>query len=64
MRLDVYDLAGRLIRTLAADVRSAGSHESVWDGRDASGRDVSSGTYLARMTFGGAVATMRMVLVR
>jgi hypothetical protein len=37
VRLAVYDLAGRLVRVLVEEARAAGSHEAVWDGRDAAG---------------------------
>jgi hypothetical protein len=63
-RLAIYDLAGRLVRVLVEGERPAGSHEAVWDGRDASGRAVPSGSYLARLVAGGKVETVRMGLVR
>lgn len=40
--------------------QAQGSFEAVWDGRDAVGREVGSGTYLARLSFGGRVETVRM----
>lgn len=64
VRLSVFDLAGRLVRTLVEENRPQGSFEAVWDGRDVLGREVSSGTYLARLSFGGRVETVRMGLVR
>jgi hypothetical protein len=64
VRLAVFDLAGRLVCTLVDDSLAQGSHEAVWDGRDASGRDVGSGSYLARLVFDGRVETVRMGLVR
>lgn len=64
VRLSVFDLAGRRVRTLVDESMPQGSHEAVWDGRDASGREVSSGTYLARLEFGGKVEVVRMGLVR
>ena len=64
MRLAVFDLAGRLVRTLIDASLPQGSHEAVWDGRDESGREVGSGSYLARLEFGGMVETVRMGLVR
>lgn len=63
-RLAVFDLAGRLVRTLVDESMAAGGHEVVWDGRDASGREVGSGTYQARLSFGGRVEVVRMVMVR
>ena len=64
VRLAVFDLAGRLVRTLVDESRPHGSFEAVWDGRDASGRDVGSGTYLARLECGGRVESVWMGLVR
>ncbi len=64
VRLAVFDLAGRLVRTLIDASLPQGSYEVVWDGRDESGREVGSGSYLARLEFGGLVETVRMGLVR
>ena len=64
VRLSVFDVAGRRVRTLVDGALAAGSHEIVWDGRDAAGRDVGSGSYLARLEFGGQSQTVRMGLVR
>jgi len=62
--LEVYDVAGRLIRGLLDADLPAGSHEAVWDGRDEAGRAMASGSYFARLTAGGKVETVRMGLVR
>jgi hypothetical protein len=43
--LDIYDTAGRLIRTLAAGVEEAGVKKIHWDGRDDLGVKVNSGVY-------------------
>lgn len=64
VRLSVFDVAGRLVRTLVDEMVPHGRHEAVWDGRDASGREVASGSYLARLQFGGKVETVRMGLIR
>ena len=64
VRLAVYDIAGRLVRVLVEGEIPAGSHEAVWDGRDASGRSVPSGSYLARLVAGGKVEGVRLSLVR
>jgi hypothetical protein len=64
VRLAVFDLAGRLIRTLVEESMPQGSHQAVWDGRDSSSRDVGSGTYIARLESSGRVGTLGMVLVR
>lgn len=47
--LEVYDISGRLVRTLVSGELNAGVHSVTWDGRDNAGRRVSSGTYFVRM---------------
>ena len=49
--LDIYDLTGRRVRTLAVPV-SSGPGTEVWHGRDAAGREVGSGVYLVRLRVG------------
>ncbi len=62
--LAVYDAAGRRITTLVDGHLGAGPHEAIWDGRDAAGRDVAAGVFLARLEFGTYRDTKRMVLVK
>ncbi|MBK8167572.1 MAG: T9SS type A sorting domain-containing protein [bacterium] len=64
VRLTVFDVAGRLVRTLVDENRPQGSHEAVWDGRDATGREMGSGSYLARLEFGGLVEMTKISLMR
>ncbi|MDO9694776.1 MAG: M14 family zinc carboxypeptidase [Candidatus Latescibacteria bacterium] len=62
--LCIYDVRGARICTLVDTELLHGSHEAVWDGRDASGRGMASGSYFARLEAGGRVETVRMCLVR
>lgn len=62
--LDIYDISGRLVRTLVSGFVPAGEHQVVWDGRDSSGRRAASGVYLYRLSAGGQTETRRMVLVK
>ena len=64
VRLTIYTVSGRRIRTLVDGQRSAGRSEVRWDGTDWAGRAVPSGTYLYQLQTGQTVATRRMVLVR
>ena len=48
----VYDAAGRRVKVIDEGVKEAGRHEVYWDGRDESGRRVSSGTYFIRLKVG------------
>jgi hypothetical protein len=62
--LRIYDVAGRLVRILAEDNRSAANYAEVWDGKDASGRAVASGIYFYRLTAGSFEQTRKMALTR
>ena len=62
--LKVYDMDGRLVRTLVDEVRTAGAHDVLWDGTDASGRRVASGSYLYRLRTGEQVLSRTMVMVK
>ncbi len=64
IELSVYDVTGRLVRTVASGKVVAGRHEAVWDGRDARGERVASGVYFVRLTDGKTTATKRMVLLK
>ena len=62
--LRVYDVAGRVVRTLVDGVRDAGAHRAVWDGRDDRGARVASGIYLLRLQAGAVSQTRKMVLMK
>ncbi len=64
VRLEVFDVRGRLVRRLLDGPLPAGRQSAVWDGRDDAGRDVASGTYLARLTAGAHTQMGKMQLVR
>lgn len=60
----VYDAAGRVVVRLNDGRRGAGSYHIAWDGRDASGRNVSSGVYFYRLEGVAGVAPQKMILTR
>jgi hypothetical protein len=62
--LKIYNLRGRQIRTLADKPLTQGTHLFAWDGRDDSGRQVSSGTYIYRMRQGEDQYTRKMLLMK
>jgi hypothetical protein len=62
--LRVYDVRGALVRELVDATLARGDHRTTWDGRDAAGRALASGSYFARIAAGGRIMTTRMLLVR
>ena len=53
LRLRVYDLLGRPVRTLWDGPRPSGTHRLGWDGRNDAGQTVAAGVYFARLEAGG-----------
>jgi len=62
--LKVYDLSGRLVRTLVSGREKAGYHKAVWDGQAEGGRGVSTGVYFYRLTAGSFSAVRKLVILR
>jgi len=62
--IQVYNVSGRLIRTLVDERRDAGRHHVEWNGMDTNGSSVPSGIYFYRMKASGYEATKKMILVR
>ncbi len=62
--LRLYDLGGRLVRTLVDDVVAFGPHEVRWDGRDDLGQVVASGVYFMRLETPGFMQVRQMTLLR
>jgi hypothetical protein len=52
VQLAVYDVRGRLVRTLSSGQRDSGEHAVLWDSRDSRGRQVPAGTYFGRLRVG------------
>jgi hypothetical protein len=62
--LHIYDVSGRLVRTLVDGPQTAGQKIAVWNGRDNRGRGVASGIYFYRLQGPGYEKTLKMVLVQ
>lgn len=65
VQLAVYDVSGRLVRTLVAgDVMDPGKRSVTWNGDDDRGSPVASGTYIYRLQAGAIEKSNRMTLIR
>jgi FlgD Ig-like domain len=63
--LKIYDLTGRLVRTLVSGVGHApGRYQTSWDGTSDSGLELASGVYLYRMQAGNYLEIRRMTLLK
>ncbi|MCB9465291.1 MAG: T9SS type A sorting domain-containing protein [Candidatus Eisenbacteria bacterium] len=64
VRVDVYSISGRLVRSLYSGSMAAGSQEVTWDGRTSVGARAESGVYLYRLQTGSKIWTAKLVLDR
>ena len=64
IELNVYDLRGRFVRSLAAGETPAGPHRVTWDGRAGKGNRVAPGVYWYQLEGAAFVRTNRMVLLQ
>jgi len=64
VRVDIYSLEGRLVRTLLNENRSAGTFEVMWNGMDENGLRVSSGSYFCRVLSGDSADTRKLLLLK
>ena len=58
-------ISGRELATLFTGTRGPGQYSAVWDGTDAAGKHVASGTYFYRLTVDNkTIATKSMILLK
>jgi hypothetical protein len=64
VRLEIYDLTGRLVRVLVDEQQSAGEYRVTWEGLDNRGFRVSSGLYFYRLSSGSFVSVRKMMMLK
>ena len=52
VRIMVYDVSGRRIKTIENRIKKPGVYTVTWDGRDRDGRKLHSGIYIVNMEIG------------
>jgi hypothetical protein len=64
VRLVVYDVAGRRVRSLVDQRQRADVYRITWDGTNDRGERVASGMYFYRLVAGKFVSTRKMLLLK
>ena len=64
VNIDVFDVAGRSVRTVRLGQMAAGSMDIKFDGIGNDGRPLASGVYFCRVHAAGQVATRKIVITR
>jgi len=62
--INIYDVTGRLVKTLVNEPQEPGYYKVLWDGKDDLGKAVSSGIYFYRLEVGDFTAMRKMVIMR
>jgi hypothetical protein len=60
----IFDMRGRLVRTLLDGYQAPGARDLVWDGRDESGRALPSGVYTARLNTAAGSVTRKIAFLQ
>ena len=61
VRLRVYDVTGRVVRTLVDGALDAGAHRVRWDGRSETGGKSATGVYFLRLDTGNGSSSRKLV---
>jgi hypothetical protein len=62
--LGIFDLQGRLVRSLLSAKADAGNHAVRFDGRSADGDALANGVYFAKLELDGREVVSRLVMLR
>ena len=64
VNISIYDVSGRLVRTLVDDETSPGSHRTNWNGKDDTGLQSSDGVYFCKLSMGRLESTVKLILIK
>jgi len=64
VNISVYDINGRLVKTLMNNTLTSGTYSVVWNGDDVNGNAVSAGIYMYSLTSDETSITNKMILVK
>jgi len=64
VRMTIYDLLGRQVKTLINKTQDTGYKSVIWDATNDYGKPVSAGVYLYQIQAGNFVQSRKMVLLK
>ena len=64
VKLTIYDLAGRQVRSLLHETQAPGLKTIVWDARDEMGNKMGAGVYIYQLKTDNFIASKKMILVK
>ena len=64
VQLKIYDIAGRMVRTLVDNIQNPGYYNIHWDGKTNNHKKLASGIYFYRIVIGDFNSSKKMILLR
>jgi hypothetical protein len=64
VQLRIFDVQGRLVRTVLREIRRAGRHEVVWNGVDDGNHGVASGVYVGVLETATGVTVTKLAVIK
>jgi predicted CXXCH cytochrome family protein len=64
VRVNIYDITGKLVRSLVNESYAAGNYTATWDGQNLNGQQVASGVYIYRIEAGSFTSTKKMLMLK
>lgn len=64
VKIDIYDLKGRKLKSLKSSHQKAGNYRQSWDGLNHNGKALPSGIYLCKMRSGDFSETAKLILMK
>jgi hypothetical protein len=64
VRLRIFDVSGRVVRTLVEEVKGAGEYTVAWDGRNDSGKRLGSGVFFYQLEASEFKSAKKIVIVK
>lgn len=64
VQVDIFDLQGRLVKSLADCLFDPGIHKITWDGTNQNGNPVQNGQYFCRIASNGMAETQKLIYLK
>ncbi|MFA6978194.1 MAG: T9SS type A sorting domain-containing protein [Ignavibacteriaceae bacterium] len=64
VELKIFDINGKLVRTLENSFKGTGYHKTVWDSKNENGQTVASGAYLYQVRTGATAISKKMIFIK
>lgn len=64
VKLFIYDIQGKEVKTLINDYLQSGNHEFLWDGRNEFGNSVASGIYFYSISYDNKIHSKKMLMLK